>query len=130
VSVEEYVNAFHCDPLQAGVIFAISGSCIGVDLFDSPATLRRLLPKLLRSYALDALEAPPLVSRPGDLLDTATKILEEIIAAPSFTQRAVGMGEEIRIDDSALSGAALWALNRYVHLCAFVSDRPRESMSR
>ena len=127
VSIEQYVNAFHCDPLQAGVIFVIPGSCIGVDLFDNPATLRRLFPKLVRSYALDALEAPAPASQATALLDRAAKIFDEIIAAPSFTQRAVGMGEEIRIDDSSLSGAALWALNRFVHVCAFVPDQPQGS---
>jgi hypothetical protein len=123
-SVEQYVNASSCDPLQAGVIFFIPGSCIGVDLFDNTTTLRRLFPKLVRSYALDALEAPAPASHEGDPSEVAAKIFEEIIAAPSFTQRAVGMGEEIRIDDSSLSGAALWALSRYVHVCAFVPDRP------
>lgn len=123
VPVEEYVNAFNCEPLQTGIIFVIPGSCIGLDLFDNPATLRRLFPKLVRSYALDALEAPASASHAGDPSHPAAKILERIITAPSFTQPAVGMGEEIRVEDSSLSGAALWALNRYVHLCAFVPDQ-------
>ncbi|MBV9083968.1 MAG: hypothetical protein JOZ62_14920, partial [Acidobacteriaceae bacterium] len=126
-SVDQYVNAFNCDPLQAGVIFVIPGSCTGVDLFDNPASLHRLFPKLVRSYALDALEAHTPASQAGDPSEVATKIFEEIIAAPSFTQRAVGMGEEIRMDDSSLSGAALWALDRYVHVCAFVPDRTHGS---
>jgi hypothetical protein len=37
-SIEEYVNAFTCDPQQAGVVFVIAGSCVGVDLFDHPTT--------------------------------------------------------------------------------------------
>lgn len=127
VPVEQYVDAFNCDPLQAGVMFVIPGSCIGVDLFDNPATLRRLFPKLVRSYALDALEAPAPASQPGDPSNVAAKIVEKIIAAPSFTQPAVGIGEEIRIDDSSLSGATLWAINRYVHVCAFIPDRPHGS---
>jgi len=48
VSVGEYVNAFTCDPLQAGVIFLIPGGCIGVDLFDNPSTLRRLTERQYR----------------------------------------------------------------------------------
>jgi len=122
LSVDEYVNAFICDPRQAGVIFFIAGSCIGVDLFDHPTTLRRLFPKLVRSYALDALEAPATTRQAGDLSDVAAKIFERMISAPNFTQPAVGMGEEVRIDDPSLSGAALWALERYVHTCAFVPD--------
>ena len=40
-----------------GVVFAFAGQIAGADVFDQPATLSKLLPKLLRAYALDALEA-------------------------------------------------------------------------
>jgi hypothetical protein len=127
-SVEEYVNAFPSDPLQAGVIFIIPGSCIGVDLFDNPATLRRLFPKLVRSYALDALELPPGTHKAADG-SHAMKFVEQITAASTFSQPAVGIGKEFRIHDPSLSGAALWALDRYVHVCAFVPDGPQGSMA-
>jgi hypothetical protein len=39
-----------------GVVFAIYRKILGVDLFDKPATLSKLWPKLIKSYALDALE--------------------------------------------------------------------------
>jgi hypothetical protein len=125
--VEEYVNAFASDPLQAGVIFVISGSCIGVDLFDNPATLRRLFPKLIRSYALDALELPTGTHRGADG-QQAVKFVEQIRAGSTFSQPGVGIGEEFRIHDPSISGAALWALDRYVHLCAFVPDGPQGSI--
>jgi hypothetical protein len=120
VPVEQYVNAFNCDPLQAGAIFVIPGSCIGVDLFDNPPTLRRLFPKLVRSYALDALESVPTLEQTEDQSQVATELLKQITAVPTFSRPAVGMGEEVRIEGSSLSGAALWALDRYVHTCAFV----------
>jgi hypothetical protein len=90
VTTEEYVRAFDCVPLQAGVAFAIDGRVVGLDLFDHPHTLRRLFPKLVRSYALDALESAPatLPRRAGPaVLDG---VLEGIAAATLFTQAAVG----------------------------------------
>jgi hypothetical protein len=120
--VEEYVKAFTCDSQQAGLIFVIPGSCAGVDLFDHPTTLRRLFPKLVRSYALDALEAPATAHEPGKVPANATKIFERITTASSFVQPAVGIGEDVRMDGPSLSGAALWALDRYVHLCAFLPN--------
>jgi hypothetical protein len=42
---------------QVGMMFAIDGRIIGFDLFDCAETLRRLFPKLIRSNALDALDA-------------------------------------------------------------------------
>ena len=40
-----------------GVIFAVADRIEGADLFDQPATLVKLWMKLVRAYALDAMEA-------------------------------------------------------------------------
>ena len=42
---------------QCGALFLIGGRVVGFDLFDRASTLRRLLPKLVRSVAVDALDA-------------------------------------------------------------------------
>src|SRR6516162_4545363 len=39
-----------------GVLFAVAGQIEGADLFDQPATLAKLWAKLVRGYALDAME--------------------------------------------------------------------------
>ena len=54
-SVEEYVRAFTCIDGQAGVVFT-TGAAFGLDLFDRADTMRQVFPKLVRSYALDAIE--------------------------------------------------------------------------
>lgn len=46
-------------PRQAGALFIIDGRVVGFDLFDCAITLRRLLPKLVRSVALDAADSGP-----------------------------------------------------------------------
>ena len=52
-------------PGQVGALFALGRDLIGLDCFDQTRTLAALLPKLVASYALDALEerttdaAPP-----------------------------------------------------------------------
>ncbi len=47
---------FTAQPDQVGAAFAVDGRLVGVELFDAPATLARLLPKLVDSYAFDAFE--------------------------------------------------------------------------
>lgn len=54
--IDGFVEAFPPDPRQAGAIFAINGRLVGLELFDAPATWRKLAPKLLRSYAVDAID--------------------------------------------------------------------------
>jgi hypothetical protein len=54
--LEDYVHSFSVLEGQAGAVFAIDGRVVGLELFDSAETLRKLFPKLLRSYGLDALD--------------------------------------------------------------------------
>ncbi len=42
---------------QVGAIFTIGTRVVGADLFDAPETMRKLLPKLVRAVAVDALDA-------------------------------------------------------------------------
>ena len=117
-SLDEFTRAFQWQQQQAGSAFAISGSIVGLDLFDHPDVMQRYFPKLLRSFALDALDAPAQesVSISADLL---TAFLSKVSHAPCFSDRSLGIGKDLRFSSNELSGAALWALERYVHLCAF-----------
>ena len=56
VSLEEYVQAFKTSATQVGACFAINGRIRGIELFDVSDTCGKLMPRLIRSYALDAIE--------------------------------------------------------------------------
>ncbi len=118
VSVEAYVRAFAWAERQAGVLFAIGPDMLGLDLMDHPDTMRRMLPKLLRSYALDAIEAP---GSPAVGSGEAAEFLARSGKCEPLIRPAIGMGEDVRLDGHGISGAALWAEERYVHLCAFTA---------
>ena len=96
ITTEEYVRAFECAPLQAGVAFVIPGQALGLDLFDHPHTLNRLFAKLVRSYALDALEAAGTPAPEANGTVSIERVLEAIATAPSFAQPSVGLGKDIR----------------------------------
>lgn len=114
VSLEEYLRAFRWVEGQAGVAFGMGGQMVGLDLFDHPATMQRLFPKLLRSYALDALDGA------ADARAIAMNgLLSELALAPVFAEPAVGLGKDLRIQGRGLVGAGLWVETRYVHLAAF-----------
>ena len=61
-SVDEYVAAFKTSDTQVGACFSINGTIRGVELFDVSATCSKLMPKLIRSYALDAIEERPVIA--------------------------------------------------------------------
>lgn len=115
-AIDEYLRAFVWTERQAGLIFSIGPENMGLDLMDHPHAMRAVLPKLVRSYALDAIEAPQ--SAPATT-DAAKEFIRRIGRAEPLTRPAVGIGEDLRLNGDGISGAALWAEQRYVHICAF-----------
>jgi hypothetical protein len=115
-SVEEYVRAFPFQQKQAGAIFAINGETTGLDLFDRANTMEQILPKLLRSYALDAIDAGGIS---GCTLATAQAFLSRLSDTQATATPAAGLGKDVRLAGKQMSGAALWALDRYIHIYAF-----------
>lgn len=119
--LEDYVCAFAAREGQRGAVFAIRGKIAGLDLFDSPETLRKLLPKLLRSYGLDALDR----GRSGAAKETRCTgeevgaFIQKVAGAKAEEFPAVGEGRDIRLSAAGLTGAALFAGNRVIHLTAF-----------
>lgn len=115
--LDEYLSAFSATENQAGALFAINGEVTGLDLFDSPKTLNSLLPKLVQSYALDAIDAGDSETQPGRA--DAEKLIEDAANATAEHFPAVGEGEDLRLQSGRLSGGALAADGRVVHLCVF-----------
>ncbi len=130
---ERCVEALAPVPGQAGALFLVDGRVVGFDLFDSTATLRRLLPKLVRSVAVDAIEVqtssdsgdptpgPRKGRRVSDslLLKVAEGFLQSTSGSDVHVADAVGMGRDLRLTGLKISGAALDVDATLVHLSAF-----------
>lgn len=116
--IDAYLSAFVWSERQVGLIFAIGKGDMGLDLMDHPYAMRAILPKLLRSYALDAVEVPDSAAATAG---AAVSFLHRVDKAESLLRPAVGIGEDVRLTGEGISGAALWAESRYVHVCAFTT---------
>lgn len=113
-----YVGAFRAEPGQRGAVVALDGKAVGLELFDSAAAFARYLGKLVRSYALDALEtangknvAPP--------TPRARAFLDRIRRARAEHFPALGEGEDVRLSGRGIAGGALLAEGRLVHLAGY-----------
>jgi len=116
--LEDFVAAVAPVEGQVGALFAVNGSPWGIDLFDAPATLGKTLPKLVRSYALDAIDVAS--ETPAPLLEQeALRFVSDAMSARVDRFPAVGLGEDLRLAAPALTGGALAVDGRVVHLCAF-----------
>lgn len=134
----KFVEAMPWQEGQAGAAFLIDGRVAGIDVFDHPETMRKLLPKMIRSYAVDALaeetarkfreetqeggSGEPAASEPVDAVARIREWLSAMDDSGATVVPAVGMGQDFRLDCRHMTAAALWALDRFVHFCAF----PRE----
>ena len=115
--VDEFVEAFPARPSQVGALFLIGGKVAGLDLFDHPTVLEKLLPKLVRSYALDAMEVEPKAPEVPPA-KVAESFMAKVAHSPISELPAVGLGADQRFDAEGLSGGALVVDGRVIHMVA------------
>jgi len=124
--IESYTSAFQPLPNQVGAVFAVNGEIVGVEVFDSPETFRKMFPKLLRSYALTAITTPHFDTRPIRITE-ADEFLNTLANAPAESFQPVGLGVETHIDSSQVNGCALMHDGQIVHLYAFRKPERRQA---
>ena len=118
--LERYRQAFKPVDSQTGALFAINGQAIGLDLFDSTRPLQAMLPGLVQSYALDAIDNfEEKTAAKEAKTKIAAKLLEDCAAAIVNRFPAVGLGHDLRLQGSGITGGALAVDERIIHLCAF-----------
>jgi hypothetical protein len=96
---------------------------VSAEIFDSPRTFAQLLPKLVRSYGLDALDHS--LSRdnaPAAVDGEFQTFLERLLDAATLRRPAVGLGEDLRIVAKEMVAAASVQEGKVVHLSAFVRE--------
>jgi hypothetical protein len=126
--MEKYVSAFAIQDTQVGACFAINGSIRGIELFDVSDTCSKLMPKLIRSYALDAIEERQ--KAPAKSTQIVNAFLQAVAVAPVDNHEALGKGEDLRIHSHTIAGGALAARERVIHLCAFSQESEADTLDR
>lgn len=117
-SIDEFLRAFNGVDGQVGAIFGIDGAVAGVDIFDSQDTFTKLMPKLVRSYSLDAIETPT-EEKKRTTENEAKQFIEILSTIQTQEFPAVGLGKDLRLESEMISGGALVNEGRIIHLGAF-----------
>jgi hypothetical protein len=113
-----YAEAFRAEPRQRGAVIALDGKVAGLELFDSADTFSKFLEKLIRSYALEAVQtgnAKALAPSEAEV----HRFIETMKATSAERFAAVGEGEDIRLRGVGITGGALAAEGRLVHLAGY-----------
>lgn len=129
--LNDYLSAFPAVPEQKGLLAFIDGEVVGFDFISSHAAYGLLHPKLVKSYAMDAIlqktkntEAPD-VSKVDVFLSKTQKCKEKKYAS-------VGKGWDFRYEGKLLVGSALKFGKNVIHMAFFViteSDKAGEMAS-
>ena len=126
-TLDRMVGEIAALPGQVGAAFLVRGELSGIELFGSAAIFARLLPKLVRSYGLDALDERSIGRRRRASPQTTALATEEGIRQflarlrelPPLRKPALGLGEDLRFESGDTVGAALVHEGEIVHLSAF-----------
>lgn len=105
---------------QVGVVTALDGRPVALDLFDRPEVLDAYWEALVAGYALDAEDTEP--CQPGAVCEVEA-FLAAVTAAPVSAGPAVGLGEELLFESDTVAGAGLRWDGALVHLSAYALDR-------
>lgn len=106
-------------PQQVGVAGFINNRFSCLDLFDRPPTLQKVWQKLIKSYAMEAVEVgkkPKARCKP----DPRT-VFDAVTEGICGTFPSVGMGTDLRLHGPGIIGADLALDSRILHLSVFAA---------
>jgi len=92
-----------------------------LECFGCHDTFKRFFDKLVKSYALDALDSPKGQSKSVPP-DKARRFIASVIKSNGESYPSLGLGKNITFESRSISGAALVEGNRALHLSAFKKE--------
>ncbi len=128
-TMRKYVKYFKHSKKQIGSVFLVDGAVAGVEIFANGKTHRRMLPRLIRSYALDAIDSIRGKTRPKyhpakvNSVTKAKRFIEQLQGSWVKEFDGVCLGKNVRFQDQELTGGALVHNDQVLHISALVNDR-------
>ena len=117
-TLDEYVSEFKCLPDQKGLLVFVGNKIAGLDTLSRSSAYSTIHPKLVKSYAMDALvsrktrAAEPSISQARDFLKEASNCKEK-------KYESVGHGWDHRLEGKSAVGSALVHQDKVIHMALF-----------
>jgi hypothetical protein len=116
--LDEYLETFACLPQQKGLLTIIDEEVVGFDFLSLDSAYMLLHPKLVKSYAMEALmQKAPKEDKPG--VDKAKDFLKEVGKCKEKKYKSVGKGDDHRFEGKQLVGSALKFQKKVIHMAFF-----------
>ncbi len=141
-SLNAYVEALSYPAEACGVIAAIDGRFVAIDLFDKAQTMEQVWPRLVTGYAMDAISRRASTKASGRSKAFTAKgtgaLLEHLGQVPCVACPSVGMGEDWRFEAPDILGQALIVpakaestpIDSIPKVCVHLSAFPNDSRDR
>ncbi|MDE0358248.1 MAG: hypothetical protein OXN92_11040 [Gammaproteobacteria bacterium] len=117
-TLDDYVEKLSLEAGQVGAIFVTGPRQLGMDLFDRHETFAAFFPKLVRSYAIDAMERPPArdgAAKPKD----AHAFVDRLRQGAFDVHPAVALGHDVGVVARGAIAGALVHQGTALHVTAF-----------
>lgn len=116
--LDDYLKAFECIDHQRGSLVTIGSAVVAFDVLSRGFAYEQLHPKLVKSYAMDALlEACTEADKSS--LDKATAFIKEACGCEEKRHRSVGLGLDCRFQGAKMVGSALTYRKAVIHAAFF-----------
>ena len=116
--LDEHLKTFACLPQQKGLLTFIDEEIVGFDFLSLDTAYALLHPKLVKSYAMEALmQKTPKSEKPS--ADKAKEFLKEAGRCKEKKYKSVGKGDDHRFEGKQLVGSALKFQKKVIHMAFF-----------
>ena len=116
--LDDYLKAFPYVPRQKGILVMINGKVIGFDILSLKSVYEALHPKLVKSYAMDALLQQKEKADDGSL-EMARTFIEDVRQCKEDSYKSVGLGRDHRFEGRTIVGSALVHEEKVIHMAFF-----------
>jgi hypothetical protein len=118
--LNDYLKAFSYLAHQNGILVLVGGEIAGLDILSREAAFQIIFPKLVKSYALDALLEKEKKKGSSQMpLEEAKHFLEEIKDTEEKKYPSSGQGFDYRFEGEDKVGSALVYPDQVIHLAFF-----------
>jgi len=115
---ESYVRALPYPEGARGVVSAISGRFVAIDILDKPGTFKQIWQRLVTGYAMDALRRRSEDYKP--FTEKSAKFFIDSIGECEVSGfDAAGLGRDLRFESDQILGQALVVEDCLVHMSVF-----------
>jgi len=116
--IDEYLKTFTCNPQQKGLFTFMNGKVVGFDFVSFEKAYQVLHPKLVKSYAMEALLSKERDPEKPDK-KKAKEFVKKTLKCSHKKYRSVGKGWDFRFEGESIVGSALKMGKKVIHMAFF-----------